>query len=322
MSVSTFGQFDEEECAALWAIQSVSGVGDKRAHSLIQEFGSPLEVLTAPRDELTSFHYLSKSNVETLRSAHGDLVQYREPFRQCEQSNIWVRTVVDSDYPDSLREYHAPLFVFGRGDPRLLRERSISFSGSRDANEAAQEWVTNVAGELTDNYVIVSGGAKGIDQAAHRGALKANGQTVVVSATGHKNPYPPEHAQLFEDIVNQDGAVISHRPPDATATRHAFLDRNETNSALSPAIVIGAADTESGSMAQYRDAKDQGRNVVVPESNLNPSPSKGLGQIVTDGYSDVFQVSSASEIREILINDERSIDTNSGKHSQSSIEDF
>jgi Predicted Rossmann fold nucleotide-binding protein involved in DNA uptake len=158
-----------------------------------------------------------------------------------------------------------PLILYARGDTSLLNESAVTFSGSRETSDAGCEWAQTVATELADSFVIVSGGALGVDTAAHRGALDASGKTIVVYGTGLDSPYPSTNESLFEQVRNDGGLLISERPPGAGPDRHGFLQRNQTNAALGDGVVIPAAAESSGTMSQFRNAQDQSRPVFVAE---------------------------------------------------------
>ena len=125
----------------------------------------------------------------------------------------------------------------------------------------------------------------GADTAAHKGAIEADGATVVVLGTGIRQPYPEKNADLFETIVENSGALISHRLPDAGPSRAGFLNRNKTNSGLSRGIVIAATDGSGGTMSQYSDAKSQRKQIFVPNPDLGLEPTAGIEEIAKENES-------------------------------------
>ncbi|MGQ4555994.1 DNA-processing protein DprA [Halobellus sp. GM3] len=282
----------------LVALTELRGVGDKRALQLYDAFDSLDRLYAADSDAFDAFHYVDGDTVEELHELGDAVDRNRERFRRCEAEGIDVIGIEDPRYPAALRRDHAPLVMYARGETDLLARPSVSFAGSRDTDERGRQWAREVAEALAEEYVIVSGGALGVDTAAHEGALRAGGETIVVFGTGVKRPYPEENRALFERILESGGLVVSHRPPDAGPSRHGFLHRNKTNSALSEGIVVVATDGSGGTMSQYRDAVSQGTPVFVPPPELGVTPTGGIREMLDAG--DATAVTSAADVHRWL----------------------
>lgn len=290
-----------ESQAKLLALTELSGIGDKRALALVEAAGGIDAVFEASSSTFADLHYVDEETYQCLQNLDEAIDEYTERIETATDRGVSLLTPLDDSYPDSLREHHSPLKLFYRGNRDLLVRKSISFAGSRDATDQTIEWTKEVSSALAEEgYCIVSGGAFGVDAAAHEGALDAGGTTIIASPSGHENPYPKANADLFE-CVERTGLVVSHRFPDETPTRGGFLYRNQTNSALSSSIVIAAAGEDGGSMAQYETAIDQGKQVFVPGEEIGAEPGAGLAQI--RGSENVSSVSSASEIISELSSD-------------------
>jgi DNA processing protein len=176
-----------------------------------------------------------------------------------------VTTILDEEYPARLRGIHqAPPVLFSRGrlDPH---DRAVSVVGSRQASERGLEIAANAARELvTRGVTVVAGLAAGIDTAAHRAALDAEGRTVAIIGTGINKHYPAANRKLHEEIATH-GLLISQFWPDAPPQKHTFLMRNATMSGYGMATVIVEAGEHSGARSQARMAVEHGRPVILTQ---------------------------------------------------------
>jgi DNA processing protein len=197
-------------------------------------------------------------------------------------------------YPPRLAEIADPppvLIVRGRAD--LLAAPAVAVVGARNASANGRMLAHNLANELAAHgLLVVSGLARGIDGAAHEGALAANAPTIAVIASGVDVAYPGEHAELMERIA-ATGAVVSERPLGAVPQARHFPRRNRLISGLSLGIVVVEAAPQSGSLITARLAGEQGREVMaVPGSPLDPR-HRGTNQLLRDGAT---LVESAADV--------------------------
>ena len=286
-----------DSTSAIAALTELDGIGDSRAIELYETFGSLTAIQDAPDGAFDDFHYVDAETRRQFETLDDLAAEWHERFEEYQDRGIDVIGYGDESYPDSLRAFHAPPIIYARGDVTLLSEPSVSISGSRAADDHANEWTHHLAGDLaTEGLVVVSGGAAGVDTAAHRGTLSRGGTTIVVFGTGLDRPYPEENAEVFEEVVDQGGLLISHRRPTAGPRGYAFRQRNETISALSRAVVIVATDGSGGTMAQHRDAISQGKAVFVPDPSHGFEPRAGIETILDDGEGTA--VKSSGEIVE------------------------
>jgi DNA processing protein len=147
--------------------------------------------------------------------------------------------------------------------------------GSRDANELAIEFANKVARDVvTSGRVVVSGGALGVDAAAHRSTLAAGGATIVVMGTGFKKFYPAENSDIFSPGPNV--LIVTEFPPEEFGSRYTFLQRNRVTSGLANSVVICAASARSGTSVQAELAFRQGRKIILPPEGLSIAPSEGF----------------------------------------------
>ncbi|HKT86722.1 MAG TPA: DNA-processing protein DprA [Novosphingobium sp.] len=188
------------------------------------------------------------------------------------------------DYPPLLAETEgAPPILIVRGDAAMAGRPSVAVVGARNASAAAVRLARDFAGALADaGLTIVSGLARGIDGAAHNGALAAGGSTVGVIASGIDTAYPPEHAELQERIA-QEGLLVAEQPPGTEPLARHFPSRNRIIAGLCAGTLVVEAAPKSGSLITARLAGEMGREVMaIPGSPLD-SRSRGCNQLIRDG---------------------------------------
>lgn len=279
-----------ETLSKIVALTELDGIGNKRALELYRSFSDVESLYCSQLSAFEEFYYIDAATHNQLQTLDTTIEEYQQLFRDCETHGIDIIGFKDDSYPSQLLEYHAPLVLYVRGNVDLLTRPSVSFTGSRETDVNGQAWARKTSKQLADEgYVIVSGGAIGADTAAHKGAIEVNGETVVVLGTGIRQPYPEENVDLFETIVENGGALISHRRPDAGPSRAGFLNRNKTNSGLSKGLVVVATDGSGGTMSQYSDAKSQEKQIFVPDPTLGLEPTAGIKEIADKESSVVIQ---------------------------------
>lgn len=174
------------------------------------------------------------------------------------------------------------LWLRGSADLRFGCLRSVSVVGARAATAYGAHVATELAAGLGQRgWMVVSGGAYGIDGSAHRGALAAEGLTVAVLACGVDRPYPAGHAELF-DAIAAHGALVSEWPPGRTPTRHGFLVRNRVIAALSRGTVVVEAGLRSGALSTARHARDLCRPLMAVPGPVTSAASAGCHEIIRE----------------------------------------
>jgi DNA processing protein len=211
-------------------------------------------------------------------------------------------TLGEPAYPAPLAAIDdAPPVLAVRGDGELLSRPAVAVVGARNASTNGRNLAQRLTADLSEAadgtpYVVVSGLARGIDAAAHRGALDAGGATVAVMAGGVDVIYPPENDALYADIC-ATGAVVSELPPGRRPQAAHFPRRNRIISGLSLGVVVVEAAARSGSLITARLALEQGREVfAVPGSPLDPR-SRGANRLIRDGAT---LTESVADIRAVL----------------------
>jgi len=203
----------------------------------------------------------------------------------------------EADYPDLLRQIDdAPPVLWVLGDVSVLNRPCIGMVGARNASLNGKKFAKKLAADLADaGFMVVSGLARGIDGAAHEGAL-SKGLTAAVVASGVDVVYPPEHRTLYQKIL-KSGAVVSELSPATEPQAGHFPRRNRIISGLSKGVIVVEATLKSGSLITARQALDQGREVfAVPGSPLDPR-SEGPNSLIRDG---AVLVRSVEDVLEAL----------------------
>lgn len=193
-------------------------------------------------------------------------------------------SIVDPRYPPALRQIvDPPLALWTLGSPDILDAPAVAVVGSRNATPSGREVARRFGNGLTAaGLVVVSGMARGIDAAAHRGALAAGGHTIAVLGNGVDVVYPPEHAALADEIRSA-GAVVSEFPPGTRPFASHFPLRNRIISGSVRAVVVIEASERSGSLITARMALEQGRDVLAVPGNILSGCYRGCHALIKDG---------------------------------------
>lgn len=222
----------------------------------------------------------------------------RDAIARAAASGIRAIAWTDPAYPEALTAIaDPPLVLWVRGDPAALRAPCVAIVGSRAASPHGLAMSTQLASDLAAcDLVVVSGLARGIDSAAHRGALDGGGATVAVLGSAVDVIYPGEHKALAKEIERK-GAVVSELVPGTPPLAMFFPRRNRIISGLSRALVVVEANEKSGSLITARCALDQGRDVLAVPGNVLSGRNRGAHGLLRDGAR---IVESADDILEEL----------------------
>ena len=260
---------------------SVEGLGPVRYRKLVASFGSPGAALAAGVAELEPI----VGEKVALAIKLFDFSAVADDILFIQQAGVRVIGFWEEDYPAHLAQLDdSPALLFVKGDPEALRNPGVAVVGTRNPTSYGRR----VAEELGDalaraGVALISGGALGIDGIAHRAALRAGGKTVAVLGSGHRNPSPSSHLELFARIVESGGAVVSEFLPSATPEPGHFPRRNRIISGLSWAVVVVEGDVDSGAMITARWALDQGRDVYAVPGSIFSEKSRGTNRLLSQG---------------------------------------
>jgi len=218
---------------------------------------------------------------------------------QIEKSGAQFITPESANWPPSLNDLNAaPIGLVVKGDLSILSERSLAIVGTRNPTS----YGVRIAGDFAAGFVdrewsIVSGGAYGIDSAAHKGALIAEGRTIAVLAAGIDVAYPAGNARLFAEIA-ENGALVSEVLPGAHAIPSRFLTRNRIIAALSQATLVVEAAFRSGSLRTARDAAELMRPVMAIPGPINAPTSEGCHRLIGERAAEI--VTSVTDAIELI----------------------
>jgi DNA processing protein len=262
---------------------AVPRMNETRLKHLLARFETPERVLGAGASELAEVPKVDAELAQAIagyqRSPETD-----ERVRRAREAGVWTCGYSEPGYPEPLRELaHMPPVLFGRG--RLLGSDRLAVAvvGTRVPTHYGRQVAEKLGRELGERGVtVVSGLARGIDTAAHRGALAASGRTVAVLGCGIDVHYPPENRRLYDEIAAA-GAVLTEYPPGAEPMAMNFPRRNRVVSGLSRAVVAVEAGEKSGVLNTVEWAQEQGRAVYAVPGNITSAQSAGTNRLLGDG---------------------------------------
>ncbi len=288
-----------DEVYGVW-LQQALGEGSRRVPLLVDYFGSCKAVYEADETELRLSGQIIPKEVSMLMNTPLDTAI--EITEACDRLGYSILTPDSDGYPDRLRNiwnYPAALYINGVL-PDIDRELCISMVGTRNASRQGYAAALNISRELAENGVIViSGCARGIDTAAHKGTLLAGGKTVAVLGCGINERYNMENESLRK-VISTSGAVISEYPPGSPPLSYHFPVRNRIISALSLGVVVIEAGPKSGSLITANYALNQGKDIFSVPGNINSVNSRGTNRLICDGAK---PVESAYDILSEYTND-------------------
>ncbi|HEV3004638.1 MAG TPA: DNA-processing protein DprA [Pirellulales bacterium] len=273
------GPSDNELGDAL-LLSLVAGVGPRLQRDLLERFGTPTAVLNAAPSVLRSVERIGPKVATAIVAARREIDVAAELDR-CRRHGVAILTPSHESYPRLLREIHdPPAVIFARGALAPADALAIAIVGSRHATHYGLAQAERLAASLARaGLTIVSGLARGIDAAAHRGA---GGRTLAVLGSGLLNIYPPEHQELANDVAAK-GAVLSEAPLTAAPMSGMFPQRNRLISGLSLGVVVVEATVRSGALITARHAMEQGREVFAVPGRVDSRSSHGCHRLIRDG---------------------------------------
>src|SRR5438874_4817836 len=288
-----------EACIALNMLPTI---GPVRLRKLLQVFGSPENVLSAKRDQLRSIEGIGPEVAQQIATWES-LVDLPAELKRIREFGATVITAESPFYPKHLREIHAPpivLYVWGE-----LKERdhhAIGIIGARRTTHYGTESAKKLAYQLAyAGLTIISGLARGIDTAAHQGALAAKGRTIAVIGAGLAKLYPPENAALAEKIRAGNGAIVSEFSMEIEPDRQTFPMRNRIISGWSHGILVVEAGFNSGALITASQALEQGRSVYAIPGHINAPSAMGSNRLIQQGAKLVMEANDILDDLQILL---------------------
>jgi DNA processing protein len=265
------------------ALTLTPGLGAMRARRLVEHFGNADGVLRASLTELEAAGLLAVSAQSLGTGKSLELAQ--QELARANAGGIKVLALDDPAYPPHLKEiYDPPLVLYVRGNAETLSQPGIAVIGTRHPTPYGTGMAERLACDLAARgLVIISGMARGVDTAGHRGAISAKGKTVAVFGTGIDIIYPKENSRLADQVLAFGGAVISEFPIGTTPFAQNFPIRNRIISGMSVGVLVVEAAEYSGTRITSRCALEQNRDVFAVPGNVTNKNSWGPNTLIKQG---------------------------------------
>lgn len=249
----------------LLALSQIKGLGPKLLKKLLEVYQKPTYILEASEKELCRFPRLTPNIAQAMLNIDMDNID--EMVTVWEDSGIELMTIIDGFYPVNLKKIaNPPVILYQRGKYLESDEAAVAVVGSRACSEEGKAVASRLASGLAKHgFTVISGLAEGIDTAAHKGALEANGRTIGVLGSGVNIVHPYSNRELAEEIINS-GALLSELHPNTPPAGMALMARDRIISGLSIGTIIVEAAAKSGTMDTAKHTLKQGRLLIVVDN--------------------------------------------------------
>jgi len=268
---------------ALIALNMIEGVGPVRTRSLLEYFGDAPKILAASAAQIARVRSLGEETAARI-AAWETTVDLAGELQRIQEFGCSVVIQTDDNYPAALREiYDPPIVLYVKGELLARDKNAVAMVGSRLTTPYGIETARKLAYQLAYlGVTVVSGGARGIDTAAHQGALSAKGRTLAVLGTGINLVFPTENAELFGRIA-ASGAVITQFPFNRPADKQSFPIRNRIVAGMTLGTVVVEANLASGALITANFATEYGRQVFAVPGRIDSPRSKGCHDLIKKG---------------------------------------
>jgi DNA processing protein len=268
---------------ALVALNMIDKVGPVRARLLLERFHDPAAILAASRPQLESIHGIGPDTADSIVNWEKN-VDLSAELQRIEKFGCRILIQTDENYPELLKQiYDPPVVLYVKGELLPKDKNSVAMVGSRLTTHYGVEVARKLSYQLASLAVtVVSGGARGIDSAAHQGALNAKGRTIAVLGTGINLIFPAENADLFERIA-ASGALITQFPFNKKADKQSFPIRNRIVAGMTLGTVVVEANLTSGALITAGMAVDNGRQVFAVPGRIDSPRNKGCHDLIKKG---------------------------------------
>lgn len=279
----------------VWAQNALGISSSVKSDEIVSYFGNAESLYFAGEYEWRLSGIFTPGQINKLKSTTLDAA--KKIVSDCQRYRIKIITPDDADYPSMLFKLpNLPLVLYVRGDLDCLKNKiSIAVVGAREASDIGARIARALSASLSrSGAVIVSGAAKGIDSAAHNGALDAGANTVAVLGCGFGTDYLPENEPLRREIAGH-GALVTEYPPLTPAFGRNFPFRNRIISGLSYGTIVIEANEKSGSLRTVGHAIEQGRDIFAVPGDITSSMNMGTNKLLRDGAKPVFNAMDVLE---------------------------
>lgn len=279
--MSSCDEMNEQELR-IWLRLSRLEISPRVAGALLERFGGPQAIFDASEEELKSVENVTDKALQKLLGPEPAVLDH--DLATIEQESISVIPINSPKYPASLTMiYDPPPVLYVKGNILESDKLAIAIVGSRRASEYGRSVAARIAKDLAARgLTMVSGGARGIDTAAHKGALEAGGRTIAFLGCGIDVSYPAENKKLFE-AMRESGAVVSEFPLGATPEPWRFPPRNRLISGMSLGVLVCQSPEASGALITAGYAAEQGKDIYAVPGNIDDERNRGCHKLIQDG---------------------------------------
>lgn len=278
----------------IW-LSRIKGLNPKLLNDLLEKYDDPRTLWNKTKEELT---------IEGIKESYANEITnsiYRQNLdkylKYMNENNIEIINIYDKNYPDKLKViYDPPIVLYIKGNKNILNEKAMSIIGCRMCTKYGENIAKKLAYNLSINNInVISGLARGIDSCAHKGTLKANGKTIAVVGCGLDRVYPTENESLFNEIIKNNGAVISEYIIGTKPLSKNFPRRNRIISGLSDGVIVVEAREKSGTLITVDFALEQGKNIYAVPGNIDSLNSYGTNDLIKQGakivtnFQDIYE---------------------------------
>lgn len=273
----------QENIYWIW-ISRIPNVGNKTIQKLLNKYQTLEKVYKLTKEELISDKIIGEKLIEIITNK-----KYKENLNKyieyMEKQKINIITINDKEYPQKLKQINDyPVYLYTKGNIDLLNKKSIAMVGGRNCTNYGKQVAKDISNQLVkNNFVIVSGLAKGIDTFSHMGALKNKNSTIAVLGSSIDNIYPNENINLANKIIETGGLIISEYIVGSKLQRLNFPARNRIISGISDGVLVIEAGEKSGALITVDFALEQGKDVFAIPGNINNKFSIGCNEIIKEG---------------------------------------
>lgn len=268
---------------AFIALNMIEGIGPVRVRQLLEHFGEAPTILSASRSQLEQLHGIGPEIANAIANWQ-KTVDLAGELKRIEQFGCKIVIQSDENYPGLVKQiYDPPIVLYVKGNLLPKDKNSIAVVGSRLTTHYGIEVARKLSYQLAlIGITVVSGGARGIDTAAHQGALNAKGRTIAVLGTGINLVFPAENAELFERIATS-GAVVSQFPFNRPGDKQTFPIRNRIVAGMTLGTLVVEANLTSGALITAGMAIENGRQVFAVPGRIDSPRSKGCHDLIKKG---------------------------------------
>ncbi|HYM93342.1 MAG TPA: DNA-processing protein DprA [Chitinophagaceae bacterium] len=264
-----------------FALTEIPNIGCVQAKILIEYFGNAESIFKARESSLKNIEGIGEVRANCIKSFH-DFSSAEKEIKFIEKFRIQPLFISDNDYPKRLLNcYDSPTLLFYKGTADLNASKIVAIIGTRNHTEYAKQLTDKLIAELaSQNILVISGMAFGVDALAHKAAIKNNLPTVGVLAHGLDQIYPPEHSNLAKDMIKHGGGLLTEFRSNSKPDKHNFPIRNRIVAGMSDAVIVIETDIKGGSMITAELANGYNKDVFAFPGKVTDNKSAGCNYLI------------------------------------------